>query len=157
MASFNKITICGYLGRDPELKYTPQGKAVCNFSIATTEKRKDASGEAQDQTTWFRVTCWERTAEACNQYLSKGAQVFVEGRLRLEEYTDRDGNKRSNLEVNATDIQFLNTKREGGEAATSSTSTTRERANAAAVSAQAPTGRSQNAESDRIDESEIPF
>ncbi|MFN0088270.1 MAG: single-stranded DNA-binding protein [Blastocatellia bacterium] len=112
MASFNKIMIVGYLGRDPEIRYTPQGTAVCNFSIATSEKRKDKTGEMQDITTWFRVTVWGRQAEVANQYLSKGRQVYVEGRLRMEEYTDRDGNRRTALEVNASDIQFLTPKGE---------------------------------------------
>jgi single-strand DNA-binding protein len=108
MASFNKITIVGYLGRDPELRYTPQGVAVCNFSVATTERRKDQrTGEPQDLTTWFRVTLWRRQAEVANQYLSKGKQVYIEGRLRQEEYTDRDGVKRTSLTIDATDIQFL--------------------------------------------------
>jgi single-strand DNA-binding protein len=116
MASFNKITIVGYLGRDPEIKYTQSGEAVCSFSVATTERRKDAQGEFQDQTTWFKVTVWRRQAELCNQYLSKGKQVYVEGRLRQTEYTDRDGNRRTALEVNASDIQFLGEKSGSGEA-----------------------------------------
>jgi single-strand DNA-binding protein len=105
--SFNKITIVGYLGRDPELRYTPQGTAVCNMSIATTEKRRDASGETEEHTIWFRVTAWGRQAELAAEYLAKGRQVYVEGRLRREEYTDREGVQRTSLEVNASDIQFL--------------------------------------------------
>src|SRR5215510_2152514 len=89
--SFNKITIVGYLGRDPELRYTPQGTAVCNFSVATTEKRRNARGETEEHTIWFRVTAWGRQAEVANEYLAKGRQVYVDGRLRLEEYTDREG------------------------------------------------------------------
>jgi single-strand DNA-binding protein len=89
--SSNKITIVGYLGRDPELRYTPQGTAVCNMSIATTEKRRDASGETEEHTIWFRVTAWGRQAELAAEYLAKGRQVYVEGRLRREEYTDREG------------------------------------------------------------------
>ena len=111
MASFNKIVIVGYLGRDPEIRYTPQGLAVCNFSIATTERRKEPrTGEAQDITTWFKVTLWGKQAEVANQYLVKGKQVYIEGRLRQEEYTDRDGVRRTSLVVNATDIQFLTPK-----------------------------------------------
>jgi len=111
MASFNKITIVGYLGKDPELRYTPQGVAVCNINVATTEKRKDPrTGEAQDITTWFKVTLWRRLAEVANQYLSKGKQVYVEGRLRQEEWTDRDGAKRTTLAVDATDMHFLGTR-----------------------------------------------
>jgi single-strand DNA-binding protein len=105
--SFNKITIVGYLGRDPELRYTPQGTALCKMSIATTERRKSAAGEMEEHTTWFRVTAWGRQAELANEYLAKGRQVYVEGRLRLEEYTDREGQKRFSAEVSATEIQFL--------------------------------------------------
>jgi single-strand DNA-binding protein len=110
MASFNKITIVGYLGRDPELRFLPDGSGVCNLSVATTEKRKDATGEPREITAWFRITVWGRQAEACNEYLSKGSQVFVEGRLSQQEYTDRDGNQRTSLEVRANDVQFLSTK-----------------------------------------------
>jgi single-strand DNA-binding protein len=105
--SFNKITIVGYLGRDPELRYTPQGTALCKMSIATTEKRKNVTGETEEHTTWFRVAAWGRQAELANEYLAKGRQVYVEGRLRLEEYTDREGQKRFSAEVSATEIQFI--------------------------------------------------
>ena len=105
--SFNKITIVGNLGRDPELRYTPQGNAVCNFSMATNEKRRDKSGELQDITTWFRVTLWGRQAENASKYLQKGSPVYIEGRLRVDEWTDRDGKSRYTLEVNANDMQFL--------------------------------------------------
>ena len=107
MSSFNKITIVGYLGRDPEFRYTPQGVALCNMSIATTERRKNLTGETEEHTTWFRVTAWRRQAELANEYLTKGRQVYVEGRLRLEEYTDRDGQKRISAVVSLTEMQFL--------------------------------------------------
>lgn len=110
MASFNKIIIVGYLGRDPELRYTPSGLAVCDFSVATTEKRKDPAGEQVEITTWFRVSVWGKQGETANQYLAKGRLVYVEGRLRQEEYTDRDGNRRTTLKVNATDLQFLSSR-----------------------------------------------
>jgi single-strand DNA-binding protein len=113
--SFNKITIVGYLGRDPELRYTPQGTAVCNFSVATTEKRKNAKGETEEHTVWFRITAWGRQAELAAEYLAKGRQVYVEGRLRLEQYTDRDGNPRTSPEVNANDIQFLGQRADTAE------------------------------------------
>jgi single-strand DNA-binding protein len=106
--SFNKIILVGNLGRDPELRYTPQGTPVCSFSLATNERRKDRNtGENNDVTTWFRVTLWGRQAETASQYLQRGRPVYIEGRLRVEEYTDRDGNKRHSLEVNATDMQFI--------------------------------------------------
>ena len=105
--SFNKIIVVGNLGRDPELRYTPQGNAVCNFSVATNEKRRDKGGDLQDMTTWFRITLWGKQAETASKYLTKGRPVYVEGRLRVEEWTDRDGKNRYTLEVNATDLQFL--------------------------------------------------
>jgi single-strand DNA-binding protein len=105
--SFNKITLVGNLGRDPELRYTPQGTPVCNFTMATNEKRKDKSGESQDVTTWFRVTLWGRQAETASQYLTKGRPIYIEGRLRVEEWTDRDNKQRYTLEVHATDMQFI--------------------------------------------------
>jgi len=107
MASFNKIFIIGYLGRDPELRYTPQGTPVCDFSVATTERRKDKSGEAQEVTTWFRVSLFGRQAEVASQYLAKGRQVYVEGQLSQRDWTDKEGNARTSLEVRGTDIQFL--------------------------------------------------
>lgn len=113
--SFNKITIVGNLGRDPELRYTPQGNAVCNFSVATNEKRRDRNGEMQDVTTWFRITLWGKQAENASKYLTKGSPVYVEGRLKVEEWTDRDGKGRYTLEVNATDMQFISGGGRGDE------------------------------------------
>lgn len=112
--SFNKIFIIGNLGRDPELRYTPQGTPVCTFTMATNDRRKDKQGEMQDLTTWFRVTLWNRQAENAAQYLAKGKQVFIEGRLRVDEYTDRDGKSRYSLEVTATDMQFIGSRADSG-------------------------------------------
>lgn len=109
--SFNKIILVGNLGRDPELRYTPQGDAVCSFSIATNERKKDKSGEFQDITTWFKVTLWRRQAENASKYLSKGSPVYIEGRLQVEEWTDRDGKERFTLGVQATDMQFISSGR----------------------------------------------
>ncbi|MCI0663446.1 MAG: single-stranded DNA-binding protein [Acidobacteria bacterium] len=114
MASFNRITIVGYLGKDPEIRYTPDGQAVCNFSVATSERRKDRTGEAQEITTWFKITVWGKRAEVANQYLAKGKQIYIEGTLRQEEWTDREGTKRTSLVVNASDFQFLGTKGDEG-------------------------------------------
>lgn len=108
--SFNKIIIVGNLGRDPELRYTPQNIAVCNLSVATSEKRRDKSGEYQDVTTWFRVTLWRQQAEAASKYLTKGRPVYIEGRLTVEEWTDKDNQKRYTLEVTATDMQFIDSR-----------------------------------------------
>jgi single-strand DNA-binding protein len=116
--SFNKIILVGNLGRDPELRYTPQGTPVCSFTMATNEKRKDRSGEMADVTTWFRVTLWGRQAETASQYLTKGRPVYIEGRLRIEEWSDRDGKNRYTLEVHATDLQFIGARGEEGLGAT---------------------------------------
>src|SRR5258705_13198524 len=102
MASFNRITIVGYLGRDPELRYTPDGTPVCDFSVATTERRKDKSGEPQDITTWFRVTVWRKQAELAGQYLAKGRQGEGEGRLFQKEDQDRERNNQDNHQETAT-------------------------------------------------------
>jgi len=112
--SFNKIILVGNLGRDPELRYTAQGTPVCSFSMATNERRKDRNGEMQDQTTWFRITLWNRLAETASQYLQKGKQVYIEGRLRVEEYIDRDGKPRHSLEVFATDMHFIGSRGDDG-------------------------------------------
>lgn len=112
--SFNKIILVGNLGRDPELRYTPQGTPVCSFTMATNEKRKDKVGEMQDVTTWFRVTLWGRQAEAASQYLTKGRPVYIEGRLRVEEWTDRDSKQRYTLEVHATEMQFIGSRGDEG-------------------------------------------
>lgn len=114
MASFNKIIIVGYLGRDPELRYTPDGTPVCNFSVATTERKKDKSGEFHDVTTWFRVVLWRRQAEIAAQYLAKGRQVYVEGRLTQTEYQDRDGVTKTSLEVQGTDVHFIGPREDEG-------------------------------------------
>lgn len=112
MASFNKIIILGYLGKDPETRYLPDGTAVCSFSVATTEKFKKGN-DWQEKTCWFKVNVWGKQGEACAQYLAKGAQVYVDGRLSVSEFTDRDGNQRTGLEVRANDVQFLDRKPQG--------------------------------------------
>lgn len=105
--SFNKIILVGNLGKDPELRYTPQGTAVASFTLATNEKR----GE-QEHTTWFRVTLWAKKAEVGAKYLRKGMPVYIEGRLTVEEWTDKENNNRYTLEVSATDMQFIGAKAE---------------------------------------------
>lgn len=105
--SFNKIILVGNLGKDPDLRYTPQGDAVCSFSVATNEKRRDRSGESVDVTTWFKVTLWRKQAENAAKYLKKSSPVYIEGRLQMEEWTDREGNNRYTLGVQATEMQFI--------------------------------------------------
>lgn len=100
--SFNRILIYGFLGRDPEARFLPDGTAVTSFSIASTEGKGDKA-----KTVWFKITAWRQQAEIVNQYLKKGSPVIVQGKFHLEEYTDRDGQKRYSPEVNATEIHFV--------------------------------------------------
>ena len=103
----NKIIVIGNLGRDPEMRYTPNGQSVTSFSIASNRKYTTAAGEQREETEWFNVSAWGRHAELCNQYLTKGQQVYVEGRLHSRTYETRDGQTRFVNEINLTDVQFL--------------------------------------------------
>ncbi len=105
--SVNKVILLGRLGQDPELKYTPGGSPVCNFSLATTESWTDKQGQKQEKTEWHRVVVWGKLAELCNQYLSKGRQAFLEGRLQTRSWDDKDGNKRYTTEILANSVQFI--------------------------------------------------
>jgi single-strand DNA-binding protein len=105
--SVNKVILLGRLGQDPELKYTPGGAPVCNFSMATTESWTDKQGQKQEKTEWHRIVVWGKLAELCNQYLSKGRQAFVEGRLQTRSWDDKDGSKRYTTEIMANTVQFI--------------------------------------------------
>jgi len=107
MASVNKVILIGNLGRDPEVRYLPSGDAVANFSVATTEKWKDKSGEMQEQTEWHRISFFGRQAEICGEYLRKGSSVYIEGRLQTRKWTDKDGNERTTTEVRGDRMQML--------------------------------------------------
>ena len=116
--SVNKVILLGRLGQDPELKYTPSGAAVCNFSLATSESWTDKnSGQKQERTEWHRVVVWGKLAELCNQYLSKGRQAFVEGRLQTRSWDDQSGQKRYTTEINATTVQFIGGQASAGQGA----------------------------------------
>ncbi len=111
MAGINKVILIGRLGSDPEVRYTPSGVAVANFNIATSEEWKDKdSGEKKERTEWHRIVAWRRLGEICGEYLSKGKQIYVEGRLQTRDWEDRDGNKRYTTEIVASDVQFLGTR-----------------------------------------------
>jgi single-strand DNA-binding protein len=106
MASVNKVILVGNLGKDPELKYLPSGSPVCNFSIATTEIRKDQ----ENKTDWHNIVVWGKTAEACSHFLRKGSQVFVEGRVSYQSWDKGDGEKGYKTEISASNVQFLGKK-----------------------------------------------
>lgn len=103
----NKAIIVGNLGRDPEVRFTPDGKAVAKFSVATTERWNDQQGNRQERTEWHNIVVWGKQAETCGQYLSKGRQVFIEGSIRNRSYDDKSGNKRYITEIVARDVRFL--------------------------------------------------
>ena len=111
--SVNKVIILGRLGQDPELKHTPSGAVVCNLSLATTEAWNDKkTGQKQEKTEWHRVVMFGKIAELSNQYLKKGSQAFVEGKLQTRSWEDKDGNKRYTTEIVANSVQFIGAKNE---------------------------------------------
>jgi len=112
----NKVQIIGNLGRDPEMRHTPSGKPVANFTVAVGRVGRDQAGERSEETEWFRVVAWEKLAETCGQYLKKGSKVYLEGRLQSRTYTDKDGVERTSVEVIASELLMLD-GRPGGEAA----------------------------------------
>lgn len=103
----NKAILIGNLGRDPELRQTGSGTPVCEFSLATTERYTDGSGNRQERTEWHRIVVWGRQGENAARYLSKGRQVYVEGRIQSRDWEDKDGNKRTTTEIVAQSVQFL--------------------------------------------------
>lgn len=116
MASLNQVQIIGHLGRDPEVRYMPNGDSVANISIATTESWKDKStGEKKEATEWHRVTMWRGLAEIAGKYLAKGSQVFIQGKLQTRKYTDKDGVERYTTEIVADTMQMLGGPRDSGE------------------------------------------
>jgi single-strand DNA-binding protein len=115
MASVNKVILIGNLGRDPEVRYMPSGDAVANISIATTESWKDKNGEKQEQTEWHRVALFGKTAEIAGEYLKKGSQVYIEGRLQTRKWTDKEGQERYTTEIRADRMQMLGSRSGGSE------------------------------------------
>ena len=104
---YQKTIIVGNLGQDPTMRYTPSGKAVTNFTVAVNRKWTDQSGEQQEKTTWFRVAAWDKLAELCDQHLSKGRLVLVEGEVEASAYTSQEGEARASLELTARNVRFL--------------------------------------------------
>ena len=115
MASVNKVILVGNCGRDPEIRYMPDGKAAANISIATTSKRKDRNtGEMIEDTQWHRVQFFERLAEIVGEYVKKGAPIYVEGRLKYGKYTDKDGIERNTVDIVASEMQLLGSRQGAG-------------------------------------------
>jgi len=113
MANMNKVLVAGNLGKDPEMRFTPGGSPVTTFSVAANRKYKKGDGEKVEATEWFNVVCWNKLAESCNQFLSKGSNVFIEGRLTNRSW-EKDGEKHYRVEIVAQQVSFLNTHKEEG-------------------------------------------
>lgn len=114
MGNLNKVLLIGRLGQDPEKRITPSGHSVVNISLATTDYFKDKSGNRQERTEWHRVVFWDRLAEIVEQYCRKGSQLYVEGSLQTREWQDKDGNKRYSTDIQARNIQMLDSKPQSG-------------------------------------------
>jgi single-strand DNA-binding protein len=112
IASLSKVILVGNLGSDPEMRYTPNGKAVTSFRVATNRRYTTSGGESREETDWFRISVWGKQAEQCNQFLSKGKQVYVEGRLHARNWEGQDGQTRTSLEVAADRVLFLGRRAE---------------------------------------------
>ena len=117
--SVNKVMIVGRLGNDPELKTLSSGSHVCNFSIATSERWTDKEGQKQEKTEWHRIVTWGRQAELCGKYLSKGRQIFIEGRLQTRTWEDQQGQKRYTTEIVCSNVQFLGSAQNANQNANS--------------------------------------
>ena len=117
----NKVMIIGNLGRDPEMRYTPSGRPVTTFSVATSRTWNTSDGEKRVETEWFNVVAWSSLAEICKQYLTKGQQVYIEGRLQTRHWDDPEGNKHTSVEIVANEMIILGDRREAGETAESET------------------------------------
>lgn len=138
--------LIGHLGKDPEIRYTPEGTPVATFSLATSENWTDKSGSRQEHTEWHTIVAWSKLAELCKRFLTKGRQVYIEGRIRTRDWNDRDGNKRKTTEVVATQMVLLGSRQQGSDAGMQSTE---------------PSGRAQDADQAfgdaGITDSDIPF
>ena len=116
MASVNKAIIVGNMGKDPEVRYTASGEAMCNITVATSENWKDkATGEKKELTEWHRISFFGKLAEICGQYLKKGSQVYVEGSIRTRKWTDKDGQERYTTEIRGDEMKMLGSKSDGGQ------------------------------------------
>ena len=140
MASVNKVILIGNLGRDPETRYMPDGGAITNISIATTDKWKDKAGEMQEKTEWHRVAFFGKLAEIAGEYLKKGSQVYVEGRLQTRKWQDKDGQDKYTTEIVANVMQMLGSRQGGGDRDTSGGGARTERAPQAAEAKPAKAG-----------------
>ena len=153
MKSVNKVILVGHVGKDPEVKYTPSGTAVANFSIATNDRTKDKSGQWQDRTEWHRVVAWQRLAEIVGEYVKKGNMIYIEGTLRTRSWDDKEsGQKKYMTEIWANDLVLL-----GGRGEAAGDSPGRARSTAATSNFDQRTPEPEPAGSTPITDEDIPF
>jgi single-strand DNA-binding protein len=152
----NKVLLIGNLGRDPEMKYTPQGTPITTFSIAVTRRRKGGDGEWKDETEWFRIVAWEKLAETCNEYLRKGSKVYLEGRLQTRDFQGQDGQPKQIVEVVANEMIILDS-RQGGPGGPGGFGGSDERPPMRSGAAPSGGGSSSNSYDDDTDADDIPF
>jgi single-strand DNA-binding protein len=156
----NKVILVGRLGKDPELKYTPSGAAVAKFSLATDESFKDKTGEKQDHTEWHNIVAWNKLAEICGEYLTKGKLVYIEGQIRSRQWQDQSGNKRTSYEIIANQMQMLGSRAESertGGGAPSRPAPERAAPERYAAAAPSPSAEPISSHEPEISDEDIPF
>ena len=148
--SINKVILIGRVGRDPEIKYTPAGNPVAKFSLATDETFKDRSGEQQRRTEWHNIVAWNKLAEICGEYLTKGKQIYIEGSIRSRQWEDQSGNKRTSYEIVARTMQMLGSRADSERAAANS-------GRPSAPGSEEPSAPPEPASEGEITDDDIPF
>jgi single-strand DNA-binding protein len=154
MSSLNKVMLIGRLGQDPEVRYTQSNTAVATLNLATNERYRDSNGEYQDRTEWHRVVAWGRTAEVCQQYLTKGSLIYVEGPLQTREWEDNQGQKRYTTEVKALQMTMLDSR--GGNGGGMGSAPSAPASNAASSAPSSESGVNKTVNLDDIDD-DLPF
>jgi single-strand DNA-binding protein len=153
----NKVTLVGNLGKDPELRYTGSGTAVCNFTLATNESYKDANGETVDKTEWHNLVVWSRLAEICNEYLKKGSQAYFEGSLQTRSYEDKDGNTKYITEIKVKEMMMLGGRDSGGSSGGSNGSYSQNKASSPAPARAAVAAESKSDDYTFEPDDDLPF
>ena len=149
--SVNKVILVGRLGRDPETRYTGAGQPVCNFSLATDDTYKDRTGQRQKRTEWHKIVVWGKTAEIAQQYLKKGSQIYLEGRIQQREWTDKEGQKRTSFEIVASNFRMLGSRSDSMSAARGAA------AGGADYDAEPPAAPSEEHAGPEVTDEDIPF
>lgn len=155
--SVNKVILIGRLGKDPELKYTPSGVAYAKFSIATDEVFKDRAGEQQKRTEWHNIVAWNKLAEICGEYLTKGKQVYIEGSIQSRQWEDQSGNKRTSYEIVARQMTMLGSKSDSERSPMGNTKTAAATSSAGSPDDNPPAAEPHSPPTSEITDEDIPF